>query len=59
MGCCGSGKKAMDYEITFGDGSVRTVSTLAEVRIALAQDTAKATPGERRKAPTYRAVPRA
>lgn len=49
MGCCGNRSAATEWQVTFRDGSKKTVKTVAEARILRAQDTS-VDPNGRRKA---------
>jgi hypothetical protein len=58
MACCGKGRANTDYEVTFGDGSKKVFSSMAEVRIAIAKYNAESPELVKRRASTYKPVPR-
>lgn len=54
MGCgCGGRKSTTDYEVTFRDGSRKTVRSISEARIAVQTDTSQGS-----RSATFKAVPR-
>lgn len=57
-GSCGGAKKAnTEYEVTFKDGSVRRVASMADARVLRAQDTTTDPNGVRR-ATSIKVVPK-